>query len=259
MATTFVTSKIFNQFVATFLKNSGAMTMQIGGLPSQSNWTSVYPGLANGQGNNLNIVANTLDTVIVKAGIIWTGTAAISLPADVAIGFGQAVTLTTGWENYIYAVNSGGSIVIQVVSGTLSPTPPANTIKLIGVVYVDSNGKIFQIVTVPSLVNQIMSVTPTVSLIGWDGLTSSAAAIGGRFSASNPLNAILVSGQFDLTGANSIGEYALTTGAAGMSTLEVPGASTIIAYMAQDTQITVTDALLTLNWKISVNEPAAFY
>lgn len=257
MSTTFVTSKVFNQFVTTFLANSGALTMQIGGLPSNTDWASVYPG--GGQGNNLNIIATSSNTVTVKAGTIWTGSVAVALAADTVLGVGQTITLTSAWPNYVYAINSGGHITIQVVSSTLSPTPPGGTIQLIGVVYVDSAGKIFQIVTIPTMVNQIATVTPSVSLIGWDGLTSAAAAPGGRFSSSNPLNAIQVVGAFNLSGSFNVGEFALTTGAAGMSSIEVPGASTVIAYLAQSAQVAVADALLTLTWNLVCNEPGAFY
>jgi len=257
MSTTFVTSKIFDQLVAVLLKNSGALTLQIGGLSSNTDWGTLYPTL--GQGNNLNIVADTSTTVVVKAGGIWNGSAVIPLASDTTIGAGHAVTLTTGWPNYVYAVNSGGNIVIQVVSSTLSPTPPGGTIKLIGVVYVGADGKVFQIVTIPSMVNQIASITPTISLVGWDALTPANAAIGGRFNAANPTNALQITGQFNLIGANNIGEFALTTGASGMVNTEVPGQSNIIAYLAQSAQISASDALLTLTWNIAVNEPSAFY
>jgi len=247
MATQFITTTIFNQLVAKLLKDNSSLTMQIGGLASDVNWAAAYPNKL--QGNNLSIVAETSTSVRIKAGTIWTGSVARTLAADVVNG-----SLSSSLPNHFYAVDSGGVIVVTNVA-SFSPTPPVGTIKEIGVVYVSSAGKVFQITTIPSLVSQIASVTPTVTLVGWNKLTPAAS---GPFSAGNVTNAIQVVGQFNLTGVNKIGEFALTTGVS-LPSAEVSSPSSIIAYSARDTQITVADALLNVTWNLVVNMPTTFY
>jgi hypothetical protein len=249
MATQFMTTKILSQFVAVMLKNQGALTMQIGGLASNPNWALAYPN--KGQGNNLNIVPETATSVRVKAGTIWDGAAARTLASDVVVG-----SLTTTLPNHLYAVNSGGSIVVQKVAGFGIPTPPVNTIKEIGVVDMDFDARVFQIITLPSMINQIASVTPTVTLIGYNKLSPPSS---GSYAGSNPTNAIQVAASFNLPGTNNVGEYALTLNASGMSSSEVNGQSYILAYLAQDTQVSIVDSLLNVTWNLAVNEPSAFY
>lgn len=246
MATQFLTTNIFDKLVAHALVN-GSLTIQIGGLANDSDWTSAYPGKL--QGNNLSIVPETSTSVRVKVGTIWTGSAAISLASDSVVG-----SLTSSLPNHLYAVNSGGVIVVQNVA-SFSPTPPPGTIKEIGVVLVDFAGKVTSITTIPAMVNQIASVTPTVSYIGYNKLSLPAS---GPFSSGDATNAIQVTASFNLIGTNKIGEFALTTGVS-LPTSEVASPNYIVAYLAQDTQMTVTDALLNVTWNLIVNSPAAFY
>lgn len=248
MAHQFITTSITDQLVNTLLKDSGSLSMRIGGLSSDLDWAAAYPDKL--QGNNLNIVPETSTSVRVKAGTIWDGASAFALASDFVVS-----PLTAALPNHLYAVDAGGGAISVQKVASFTPVPPGGTIKEIGVVYVDFAGKVFKITTIPGLVNQIASATPAIAAIGWNKLTPPSS---GPFGASNATNAIQVTASFDLVGSYKVGEFALLTGASVPSP-EVAIPSTIIAYLAQDTQTAVADALLNVTWNLVVNSPTAFY